>query len=97
MNNNYYPNLINEDQSNPYQFINNQSYIENILNKNYGKKAIIYITIPNSIKWQDNTFEGILESSGKDHIIISNPNTGKWNIIPLIYLNYITFEEPINY
>ena len=30
-------------------------------------------------------------------IIISNPNTGEWDLILMIYLNYVTFDERINY
>ena len=74
-----------------------QSYIENILRLNRGKKARFHITVPGSIEWQDRVFEGIIEQSGKDHIIVSNPNTGEWYLILMIYLDFVTFEEPINY
>ena len=77
--------------------IDEQSYIENILRLNRGKKARFHITVPGSIKWQDRVFEGIIEQSGKDHIIVSNPNTGEWYLILMIYLDFVTFEEPINY
>ncbi len=110
MNNNYYTNPLynntpqtelpenyNKLSQNPYPLLSEQLYIDNILSLNTGKKAKIHATFPNSIKWQDNTFEGIIESTEKDHIIISNPNTGKWYLIPIIYLNYITFEEPIKH
>lgn len=74
-----------------------QSYIENILRLNKGKKAKLYVTIPGSKDWQDKIFDGIIEQAGKDHVIISNPQTGEWNLILIIYLNFVTFEEPINY
>lgn len=74
-----------------------QSYIENILRLNRGKKAKFHVTVPGSIEWQDRVFEGIIEQSGKDHIIVSNPNTGEWYLILMIYLDFVTFEEPINY
>ena len=77
--------------------IPNDNYIDNIIRLNRGKMATFNITIPGSIEWQDKTFEGIIESSGKDHIIVSNSNTGQWYIIPIIYLDFITFEEPVNY
>ena len=77
--------------------IDEQSYIENILRLNRGKKARFHITVPGSMKWQDRVFEGIIEQSGKDHIIVSNPNTGEWYLILMIYLDFVTFEEPINY
>ncbi len=96
MNNNYYENPIYKDYNqNIYPL--KEEYIDTIINKNHGKKAKIYITIPGSTTWQDKEFTGIIESASKDHIVISNPSTGEWNIIPIIYLAYITLEEPINY
>lgn len=74
-----------------------QSYIENILRLNKGKKARFHVTVPGSVEWQDRVFEGIIEQSGKDHIIVSNPNTGEWYLVLMIYLDFVTFEEPINY
>ena len=74
-----------------------QSYIENILRLNRGKKAKFHVTVPGSIEWQDRVFDGIIEQSGKDHIIVSNPTTGEWYLILMIYLDFVTFEEPINY
>lgn len=74
-----------------------QSYIENILRLNRGKMAKFHITVPGSIEWQDRVFNGIIEQSGRDHIIVSNPNTKEWYLILMIYLDFVTFEEPINY
>ena len=84
-------------QQNQIDLINEQSYIENILRLNRGKRARFHITVPGSIEWQDRVFDGIIEQSGKDHIIVSNPNTGEWYLILMIYLDFVTFEEPINY
>ena len=77
--------------------IEEQSYIENILRLNRGKKARLHVTVPGSIEWQDRVFDGIIEEAGKDHVILSNPQTGEWYLILLIYLDFVTFEEPINY
>lgn len=74
-----------------------QSYIENILRQNKGKKVKAYFSFTDSVEWKDKIFEGIIEESGKDHLILSDPRTGKWNLIQMIYLNYIEFEEPIKY
>ena len=74
-----------------------QSYIENILRLNKGKKVNIYATYPDSNEWRDKRFSGIIEQSGRDHIILSDPITGKWNLILMIYVNYIDFDEKINY
>ena len=74
-----------------------QSYIENILRLNKGKKARFHITVPGSAEWQDRVFDGIIEQAGRDHIIVSNPSTGEWYLILMIYLDFVTFEEPINF
>ena len=55
------------------------------------------MTFPDSVEWRDKVFTGILEQSGRDHIIISDPKTGKWQLLLMIYVSYITFEETINY
>lgn len=77
--------------------IDEQSYIENILRLNRGKKARFHITVPGSSEWQDRVFDGIIEQAGKDHIIVSNPSNGEWYLILIIYLDFVSFEEPINY
>ena len=81
-----------------YYMASSDDYINGnnrLLNK--GKKVKVFITVPGSSEWQDKLFEGIIEEIGKDHIIISNPQTGEWNLILIIYIVFITFDEPINY
>ena len=53
-----------------------QSYIENILRLNRGKKVEIYASYPDSDEWRNKVFSGIIEQSGRDHIILSDPKTG---------------------
>lgn len=74
-----------------------QSYIENILRLNKGKKVKAYVSYPDSVAWKDKIYEGIIEEAGRDHLIISDPKTGVWYLIRMIYLNYVEFEEKINY
>ena len=74
-----------------------QSYIENILRLNKGKKVTIHCTYPDSVEWRDRVFKGIIEQSGRDHIILSDPSTGKWYLILMIYVNFVEFDEKINY
>ncbi len=74
-----------------------QSLIENILRLNKGKKVKAYVSYPDSNEWRDKIYEGVIEESGRDHLIISDPNTGTWYLIRMIYLNYVEFEERINY
>ena len=73
-----------------------QSYIENILRVNRGKRVTIYQSFADSNEWKDKIFTGIIEQSGRDHIILSDPNTGKWYLLLMIYVNYIEFDEQIN-
>ena len=72
-----------------------QSYIENILRLNRGKKVEVYASYPDSNEWRDRVFKGIVEQSGRDHIILSDPSSGNWYLILLIYVNYIKFDERI--
>ncbi len=74
-----------------------QSYVENILRLNKGKLATLYFSFPDSVEWRDKTFTGIIEAAGRDHIIISDPKTGRWYLLLMIYLNYVDFDEKINY
>ena len=74
-----------------------QSYVENILRANIGKKVSAYVSFPDSINWKDKIYTGTIEQAGRDHLIISDPNTGKWYLILMIYLDYVEFDEKINY
>lgn len=74
-----------------------QSYIENILRMNKGKQVTVHMTFPDSEQFRDREFKGIIEQSGRDHIILSEPSTGKWLLLLMIYVDFITFDEKINY
>ncbi len=74
-----------------------QSYIENILRLNKGKKVRVHMTFPDSNEYRDREFVGIIEQSGRDHIILSDPSTGIWNLLLMIYVDFISFDEKINY
>jgi spore germination protein Q len=74
-----------------------ESYVENILRMNLGKVATLYMTYENNPEWNAKIFKGVLEAAGRDHIIISDPTTGKRYLLLTLNLDYITFDEPINY
>ena len=101
--NNYYPNYQtpsgypNQEYAPSISYSQEQSYIENILRLNKGKLGKFYCSFPDSNEWRDTVFTGIVEQAGRDHLIISNPSTGKWYLILMIYLNYAEFDEKINY
>ena len=90
---NYQNNIEPLNQSLPME----QSYIENILRLNKGKRVRAFVSFPDSIEWKDRIFTGIIEEAGRDHLIISDPNNGNWYLILMIYLNYVEFDEKINY
>lgn len=98
MNGEYYQNPMFPNQNmmnNSFNKMEIYNYIEDVLKNNKGKKISLSIIIPND-KQQEKIFNGIIEKSGKDFLIISNPEDGKFYLIPLMYLNYIKFDENIN-
>ncbi len=72
-------------------------YMEDLLKNNIGKQICIYMTFPNSNELRDFKLKGILEQSGKDFIVVSEPSNGKWHLLPSSYVNLISFDESINY
>ncbi|MDD9271269.1 spore coat protein GerQ [Paenibacillus sp. GCM10023248] len=74
-----------------------ESYIENILRLNLGKMATLYMTYENNSEWNAKIFKGKLEAAGRDHIIISDPATGMRFLLLMVNLDYITFDEELNY
>ncbi|MEW9500907.1 spore coat protein GerQ [Jeotgalibacillus marinus] len=74
-----------------------ESYIENILRLNRGKTATVYMTFENNREWNAKIFKGVVEAAGRDHIVLSDMKTGIRYVLPMIYLDYITFEGEIQY
>ncbi len=91
------PNQDTTSYTQSYPPIYEESYIENILRLNKGKQVEIYTSYPDASEWHDRIFKGIIEQSGRDHIILSDPNTGNWFLVLMIYVNYIKFNEQISY
>ena len=81
----------------PGQLPIEQSYIENILRLNKGKLATVYATFEGNSQWNAKTFKGIIEAAGRDHVILSDPQTGTRFLIPMVAVDYITFNEEIEY
>ncbi|MBB6445523.1 spore coat protein GerQ [Bacillus benzoevorans] len=74
-----------------------QSYIENILRLNKGKLVNVYTTFENNKEWNAKIFRGLIEAAGRDHLIISDPQSGARYLIPMVYLDYVQFDEEIEY
>jgi spore germination protein Q len=73
------------------------SYVENILRFNRGKRARVYMTFEYNPDWTSRVFEGIIEEAGRDHIILSNPEEGRYYLLLMLNLDYVEFDEPIAY
>jgi spore germination protein Q len=81
----------------PGQLPLEQSYIENILRLNKGKLVTVYATFEGNKEWNAKAFKGIIEAAGRDHVILSDPQTGMRYLIPMVAVDYITFDEEIEY
>lgn len=97
-------NMSNQMQSSPPGNISSvsmmpieQSYLENILRLNKGKRVNVYMSYADSNEWRDKVYSGIIEEAGRDHLIVSDPTSGNWYLLRMIYLDYVEFMEKINY
>lgn len=108
MNGNYYQtpvfiNDINRDTNeahiyNPELNYNmEQSYIENILRNNIGKKVRVHASFSDSVEWRDRVFVGIIEHAGRDNLIINDIENNKNYLILMIYVDFVEFDEKITY
>ena len=103
MNNNYYREIPNNSLYFSNQTPYNMSSVHyqnkdntNLFNLNKGKKVYIYSSFKNSDEWKSKIFNGILEESSKEYLVLSDPKCGDFYIIPVKYIDYIKSEENIN-
>lgn len=89
--------LQQQRQQTPGMLPLEQSFIENILRLNRGKMATVYMTFENNSEWNAKIFKGRIEAAGRDHIVLSDPETGVRYLLLMVNLDYITFNEPLNY
>ena len=105
MNGSYYqtPVFINDIQrdtdapDNKTPFTMEQSYIENILRNNAGKKVKVYASFSDSLDHKDKIFTGIIEHAGRDNLVINDKENGKYYLILMIYVDFVEFDEEIIY
>lgn len=102
MNGSYYqtPVFLNEFERDTTEGMNynmEQSYIENILRNNIGKKVRVHASFSDSIEWRDRVFVGIIERAGRDNLIINDIENGKYYLILMIYVDFVEFDEKITY
>lgn len=80
------PNFNNENTSNEC----------NILKDNITKKVKVYTEFLDNEK-NSKIFSGIFEAYKDSFLIISDPSSGSWYLIPLNIISYIEFEEKISF
>lgn len=77
---------------------NGGGHIDNIIRLNRDKLARIRMTFNSGGNTSETkVFTGIIETAGRDHIILSDPQTGGRFLLLMVYLDYIEFPEEINY
>ena len=94
------PVFINDMERDTTQGMNynmEQSYIENILRNNIGKKVRVHASFSDSIEWRDRVLVGIIERAGRDNLIINDIDNGKYYLILMIYVDFVEFDEKITY
>ncbi len=74
-----------------------ESFIENILRFNKGKIGTFYFTYQGNNKWNAMVYRGRVETAGRDHLIISDPSSGKRYLLMMANLDWVEFGEQINY
>ncbi|UOE92678.1 spore coat protein GerQ [Alkalihalobacillus sp. LMS39] len=74
-----------------------ESFIENILRFNKGKVGTFYFTYQGNNRWNAMVYQGRVETAGRDHIIISDPASGKRYLLMMANLDWVEFDERINY
>ncbi|MDY0404518.1 spore coat protein GerQ [Virgibacillus sp. 179-BFC.A HS] len=70
-----------------------QSYIENILRLNKDKSVTVHMRFDDAPK----VFKGHIEAAGRDHIIIKDPQSNRRYLLLMVYLDYVVFDEKVNY
>lgn len=74
-----------------------ESFIENILRFNKGKIGTFYFTYQGNKQWNAMVYHGRVETAGRDHLIISDPSSGKRYLLMMANLDWVEFGERINY
>ena len=86
--------VVNNDN---YNLVSEQSYIENILRNNIGKKVRAHVSFSDSIEWRDRVFVGLIEHAGRDNLVIRDIDNNKYYLILMIYLDFVEFDDEITY
>ena len=102
MDGSYYktPVFINDfrkENTSKIPFTMEQSYIENILRNNKGKKVRVHSSFSDSVEWRDRVFIGIIEHAGRDNLVLHDIDNNIYYLILMIYIDFFEFDEEITY
>ncbi|MFZ5826381.1 MAG: spore coat protein GerQ, partial [Bacillota bacterium] len=61
------------------------------------KVATVYTTNENNPEWAARVFKGRVENAARDHVVLSDPETGVRYVILMVNIDFITFDEPLRY
>ncbi len=68
------------------------TFVNTVLRNTIGRRAQLYFSYPDSDKWRDIVYDGIIELIGEDYIIISDPATKKVQVLLMLYLEWVEYE-----
>lgn len=68
------------------------TFVNTVLRNTIGRRAQLYFSYPDSDKWRDIVYDGIIELIGEDYIIISEPTTKKVQVLLMLYLEWVEYE-----
>jgi len=71
------------------------AYLENIIRLNKGNLATVHLTFSQNSQQPNMIVRGNIIASGRDHIILLDPETNTYYVLLMVYVDYITFNEPI--
>lgn len=76
-----------------------ESYIENILRLNRGEPGTFHFSFEGAVEAGKNTktIRGTVEAAGRDHVILSDAQTGHRFLMPMIYFDYAEFDNEVKY
>ena len=68
------------------------TFVNTVLRNTIGRRAQLYFSYPDSDKWRDIVYDGIIELIGEDYIIISNPEGTKVQVLLMLYLEWVEYD-----
>ena len=83
--------------ANPTTSPGSANYIEEVLKLNKGKMVKVFLTFDRNPEWVAKIIQGIILNAGRDHVVLKDPQTGTHYLILNVYIDYLEFDEPIEY